>query len=98
MKQIIFLFLFMLFIPLTFQQYIGFRHPKNNNRIKYIDPGRIRNNPRLIKMRSPHYLHTKENNHLKINKISQNKPIKLGRGPVGQYLHYGRNRINTHEK
>ena len=98
MKQIIFLFLFMLFIPLTFQQYIGFRHPKNNNRLKHIDPSRIRKNPRLIKMRSPHYLYTKENNHLKINRISQNKPIKYGRGHDRQYLDYIRNRINTHKK
>ena len=98
MKQIIFLFLFILITPLTIQQYIGFRHPKNNNRFKYMDSRRIRNNPRLIKMRGPNYSYSKENNNLKITKISDNKVTKFGRGPDGQYLHYGRNRIKTVKK
>ena len=98
MKQIIFLFLFIVFIPLTIQQYIGFRHPKNINRFKYIDSRRIRKNPRLIKLRSPNYSYSKENNYLKITKINDNKVTKFGRGPDGQYLHYGRNRKKSHKK
>ena len=95
MKQIIFLSLFMLFISLSFQQYIGFRYQKNNNRFKYLDSRRIRNNPRVIKMHRPNLSYNKEKKYLQKTKINNNKITNINRGPDGQYLHYGRSRINT---
>ena len=94
MKQIIIVSLFLLLISLSSQQYIGFRYQKNN-RFKYMDSRRIRNNPRLIKIHRSNLSFNKENN-LKNKKIND-KGIKINRGPNGQYLHYGRSRFNPHK-
>ena len=94
MKQIIIVSLFLLLISLSSQQNAGFRYQKNN-RFKYMDSRRIRNNPRLIKMHRTNLPFNKEND-LK-NTIINDKGKEFKRGSDGQYLNYGRSRFNLHK-
>ena len=98
MKQIIILSLFMLLISLSFQQYIGFRHPRSKNRFKYIDSRRIRRHPRFMKTHRTILSYENDKNDLTKTNLNDNKATKYNRGPDGQYLHYGRNRINSPKK
>ena len=106
MKNFFIFSLFVLFITLSFQRYIGFISRQNNSRFKYLNEKAIKNNPRIQKIRKSGLVYNKESNKYRYSKHSYqantNSSTKhhYNRGPDGKYLYFGRikNRYQRNKK
>ena len=79
MKRILFISFILLFISLSSEHYLGFKYRKNN-KFKYLDFNKFRNNPRIKKIHnSGSYVKEKNYKNIKNNKKKwkTNKTVKM---------------------
>ena len=96
MKNFFIFSLFVLFITLSLQKYIGFKYRQHNSRFKYLNGKAMKNNPRIQKIKKSGIVYNRESNkyrHSKYNyqtKTNSSSKHRYNRGPDGKYLYFGR--------